>query len=416
MGIHPEPAGAAAWGARQGPGPGAKALAYPPGLEPEASVLDPMAVKAPWPLLAAQSEPWCAPTPVAPGLVTRFAANSKELAASGGIGAADWRNPAYVHISAGRVGTELGLAPGLPIPPCAPVPAIATQVARRVSGGKWAPEPAVAAGVAKLEDTYSSESPARKAGDGRIPTGKQPQVATSAAIEADHRRKLEKQLLQDLLLDSEGENDTGSDDGYSDEDDNPLTELGRQQQIMQQQMMMEAATKQIPNPLPGSVPLDSNGQPTSIGSIAHVSGGCKVCIFAHSKLGCSNGVACGFCHFPHKRGRRKNKLRPCKGKRDRYRKLLNRLTNLIECDPHFNMEKVELPPSIASNEAVRAKLMATIKTHAEQVKASRVSGNMEAVHSDSSGGGDGLSASPAVVSLDLLLRRAGVSGPPVKEK
>merc|ERR1719277_898297 len=82
-----------------------------------------------------------------------------------------------------------------------------------------------------------------------------------------------------------------------------------------------------------------------------------------------NGIACSFCHFPHKRGRRKNKLRPCKGKRDRYRKLVSRLTTQIAADPDsFNLETVELPPSIASNEVVKSKLMTKMQLHAEQAR------------------------------------------------
>merc|ERR1719323_2853015 len=108
-------------------------------------------------------------------------------------------------------------------------------------------------------------------------------------------------------------------------------------------------------------------------------GSCKVCIFAHSKPGCSNGPACTFCHFPHKRGRRKNKLRPCKGKRDRYRKLLSRLTSQIECDPFsFKMDSIELPPSIASNETVKNKLMSKMQALMEQAQANCPPGGPQA--------------------------------------
>lgn len=49
-----------------------------------------------------------------------------------------------------------------------------------------------------------------------------------------------------------------------------------------------------------AVPLDAMGMPTSIGSIGHMQGICKPCVFAHhaSKV-CGNGVACIFCHFEH---------------------------------------------------------------------------------------------------------------------
>jgi len=60
----------------------------------------------------------------------------------------------------------------------------------------------------------------------------------------------------------------------------------------------------------------------SIGSAKHDEDGCKPCLFVHTHVGCQNGSNCEFCHFIHKR---KNKARPCKGKRERYRKLLLRM-------------------------------------------------------------------------------------------
>jgi len=59
-----------------------------------------------------------------------------------------------------------------------------------------------------------------------------------------------------------------------------------------------------------------------MGSARHNEDGCKPCLFVHTHVGCQNGASCEFCHFVHKR---KNKARPCKGKRERYRKLLVRM-------------------------------------------------------------------------------------------
>jgi len=67
-------------------------------------------------------------------------------------------------------------------------------------------------------------------------------------------------------------------------------------------------------------------QVASAGSALHWEDQCKPCLFVHTKVGCQNGARCEFCHFPHKR---KNKPRPCKGKRDRYRKLINRMEEQI---------------------------------------------------------------------------------------
>jgi len=72
---------------------------------------------------------------------------------------------------------------------------------------------------------------------------------------------------------------------------------------------------------PISLDLDiADGELPSLGSVNHgEAAGCKPCLFAFSKCGCANGVNCEFCHFRHKR---KDKPRPCKGKRDRYKKLI----------------------------------------------------------------------------------------------
>jgi len=74
------------------------------------------------------------------------------------------------------------------------------------------------------------------------------------------------------------------------------------------------------------VPLDEDGQPTSLGSIHHAADTCRPCVFQRSKLGCHSGVQCQFCHLPHKR---KSKQRPCKGKRDRHKKLIERVQHMM---------------------------------------------------------------------------------------
>jgi len=118
------------------------------------------------------------------------------------------------------------------------------------------------------------------------------------------------------------------------------------------------------------VPQDMEGTPTSIGSVGHAAGSCKACIFVNSKSGCSNGVTCGFCHFPHKR--RRNKVRPCKGKRERHLKLLARVLAQIDDDPdNFSVDRLKLPPSIVCEESTRTKFMAKVESHLKQVRSSR---------------------------------------------
>jgi len=67
-----------------------------------------------------------------------------------------------------------------------------------------------------------------------------------------------------------------------------------------------------------TVRRNDKGQLMSVGSTDHDTN-CKPCLFVFTKVGCQNGLTCTFCHFKHKRGCRP---RPCKGKRNRYRKLM----------------------------------------------------------------------------------------------
>jgi len=73
-----------------------------------------------------------------------------------------------------------------------------------------------------------------------------------------------------------------------------------------------------------NVRRNDKGQLTSIGSAGHETS-CKPCLFVFTKVGCQNGMFCTFCHFKHKR---ENRPRPCKGKRNRFRKLLEEMEKL----------------------------------------------------------------------------------------
>lgn len=59
----------------------------------------------------------------------------------------------------------------------------------------------------------------------------------------------------------------------------------------------------------------------SVGSGGHETQTCRPCLFVHTEAGCHKGASCGFCHFRH---RRKERARPCKSKRERYRSLIAR--------------------------------------------------------------------------------------------
>jgi len=125
------------------------------------------------------------------------------------------------------------------------------------------------------------------------------------------------------------------------------------------------------------VPLGEDGEPMSIGSIGHATGDCQAaCAFAQRARGCANGMKCNFCHFSHKvkrqRQRHKVRPRPCKGKRDKYRKHWEDLKNQVEENPAgFDPDTVELPASISTYDRLRAKLVTRLKTHKTNVMAER---------------------------------------------
>jgi len=74
---------------------------------------------------------------------------------------------------------------------------------------------------------------------------------------------------------------------------------------------------------------DPNNCLPSVGSAKHAEGTCKPCLYMMARHCCPNGSDCGFCHDEHCR---KNTARPCKAKRDRFRKLLEKGTWVAPCD------------------------------------------------------------------------------------
>jgi len=122
--------------------------------------------------------------------------------------------------------------------------------------------------------------------------------------------------------------------------------------------------KGLPHPDP-SLPMPSKG------SAQHEEGRCKPCAYVSSAVGCSAAETCRFCHYAHTEGTKRTKLRPCKGKRDRYRKLVGRISQQIEIDPDGFNPELHMPPSMESNEVLKAKLLTRMARRAEQVRAER---------------------------------------------
>mmetsp|Transcript_2981 Transcript_2981/g.7620 ORF Transcript_2981/g.7620 Transcript_2981/m.7620 type:complete len:264 (+) Transcript_2981:102-893(+) len=111
--------------------------------------------------------------------------------------------------------------------------------------------------------------------------------------------------------------------------------------------------------------IDDKGAP-SIGSISHDSGLCRPCAFVNSKVGCRNDAFCSFCHVPH---HAESKRRPCKAKRDRVRRFVVRMENMIEDNPDAFAEDCPfLLPSIEHSSFLREKVMTRLRNKAELCK------------------------------------------------
>jgi len=89
-------------------------------------------------------------------------------------------------------------------------------------------------------------------------------------------------------------------------------------------MTMSDSAESAGASFPLKVSAADEGCIVSLGSALHDLGGCKPCLFVNTHFGCQNGSLCEFCHFQHNR---KAKQRPCKAKRDRYKKLLTRMND-----------------------------------------------------------------------------------------
>jgi len=62
------------------------------------------------------------------------------------------------------------------------------------------------------------------------------------------------------------------------------------------------------------------------------------------------------------------KCRPCKGKRNRYKKMVDRLQKQISENPEvFRMDQVVLPPSLQANDRQRLRLFDRLKRHQHKV-------------------------------------------------
>jgi len=159
------------------------------------------------------------------------------------------------------------------------------------------------------------------------------------------------------------------------------------------------------------LPRDSAGQPTSIGSTLHESTKCKPCRYKVTSLPCADGIRCLYCHMDHclcpavrSAGNAqqptadggKPKVRPCKGKRDRYRKHVSRISEQIMADPFsWSAEQMDIPPSIECNPELKRKFMARMALISEQART-------RGVHAASSSGATGTTMVPPISSGEAM--------------
>lgn len=117
----------------------------------------------------------------------------------------------------------------------------------------------------------------------------------------------------------------------------------------------------------------SSGYPIPVDSMEHANG--------HLNAGMSVAQGHGYPHrvngrdqySPHQQEKRSQ--RPCKGKRDRYRKLVLRIQQAIDEDPEgFDLEATELPPSIASNKKLKQKLQKRVQAYTSNIRSERQEG------------------------------------------
>ncbi len=68
----------------------------------------------------------------------------------------------------------------------------------------------------------------------------------------------------------------------------------------------------------------------------------------------------------HPTGRRDVRKRPCKGKRDRFKKYVVKVMQQVDSGTVLGITELNIPPCIAANEVLKQKFVARISQYAEQ--------------------------------------------------
>jgi len=98
----------------------------------------------------------------------------------------------------------------------------------------------------------------------------------------------------------------------------------------------------------------------SLGSAGHAEGTCRPCAFARSTSGCKFGAACNFCHLVSEHPE-SVRMRPCKGKRERYKRTMAAIESRIAQDPDLLTSGcLNLPSFVDRSPQARERVMAQL--------------------------------------------------------
>jgi len=111
--------------------------------------------------------------------------------------------------------------------------------------------------------------------------------------------------------------------------------------------------------LPAPAPAAQLSSP-SLGSAGHAERACRPCAFARSLAGCKFGAACNFCHLVAEHPETV-RMRPCKGKRERFKRTMAAIEGKIAQNPELlSNGGLSLPAFVDRNPQARARVMAQL--------------------------------------------------------
>jgi len=148
------------------------------------------------------------------------------------------------------------------------------------------------------------------------------------------------------------------------------------------------------------IPRNSHGYLTSWSSRFHDMNpdDCRPCLFQARPDGCKAGIVCQFCHLPHER---LGKTRPCKKKKELFKKRVEQLEQLISEMPEDHQNDVQKLGEFAENILAHSTVDSGKKV---QLAKTLVSFTQHHAHSDSrstTSSVDGDQANPHCTKLSL---------------